>query len=119
MAKTSTTWLVSASFAARMYSSRPIVYVKEAANTFADDKKCGLTPGRGHIRIRSITARAAARTFIRNNLATLIYLDQDGANTPTDLHEKTSWNAGKPRREAKYAKAMARSHGEPIIRILK
>ena len=69
MAKTSTTWLVSASFSA-MKSSRPIVYVKEAANTFADDKKGGLTPGRGHIRIRSITARAAARTFIRNNLAT-------------------------------------------------
>lgn len=92
--------------------------MRKAAKTWADEKK-NLPEGRGHMHIRSITPRAAARQFIRDNMHVEFYKDDDGANEPHHLDVPTSWNKYKPHKELKYAKQLAKNHGEPVIEILK
>lgn len=75
-------------------------------------------PHNDYLRIRTITPRAAARKCIRDNLATRLYVQDDGGNEPDDLVTPNPHNAYQPRREAKAAKRVAR-RAKPEIVILK
>jgi hypothetical protein len=71
----------------------------------------------GILHIRSITPRAAARKFIKNNLVTILHIKDDGMYSPADLHGQTHVNKGNPKEEMKRAKKRASLYGKPVIEI--
>ena len=65
------------------------------------------------MRIRTITARAAARKYIRDNYPTDVHVRDDGANEPGDLVDPNPHNGYQPRAEKRAAKKMGRRRAAP------
>lgn len=73
------------------------------------------TKGTHPVRFRTLTARAAARRYIRNNLVTALYLMDDGGNQPEDLRDPNGRNRRNPRKYMQNEKRTARRLGSPLI----
>jgi hypothetical protein len=63
------------------------------------------------MRIRTITARAAGRKYIRDNYATDVHLWDDGGNEPGDLVDPNPHNNYNPRAEKRQAKRRGKRWG--------
>lgn len=90
---------------------RPVIMVSSPTTSSRFDRTSLL--------IRSLTPRAAARKYIRGNLATMLYILEDMWNQPSDLFVASEHNHGKPHVELKRAKEFAKMFGAPVILVQK
>ncbi len=114
MSKT-TLWRVSLTFWKRYMQGnryRPVIVVTRAS----DKAPLGAVHS---LSIRTISPKAAARKYIRDNLPTTLHLLDDGANEPGDLLAPNPHNQYKPRQEMRWAKRGVKSNGGPVIIVRK
>lgn len=80
-------------------------------------KKAIPAPFNDYMRIRTISANAAGRKYVRDNLPTRLHEMQDGMNEPDDLVTPSPHNGYAPRQERRIAKRAAKLLRPQICRV--